>query len=146
MLLIVDLDRQVIIDTETQGMDMLVGPWVQLLNAADSVNSMAWGLAEKERVRDLLGEVDFHQIAEQLLYNPIELGGEERVGTILFYKIHGFTRFCEGLPPKELLKTSNKVLSITSDIVESRQRGVDKYNGDAVMALFGVRSMEIKIL
>ena len=57
MLLIVDLDRQVIIDTETQGMDMLVGPWVQLLNAADSVNSMARGLAEKERARDLLGEV-----------------------------------------------------------------------------------------
>jgi len=35
MLLIVDPDGQVIIDIETQGMDMLVGPWLQLLNAAD---------------------------------------------------------------------------------------------------------------
>jgi len=57
MLLIVDPDGQVIIDIETQGMDMLVGPWLQFLNAADSVNSMARGLAEKERVRDLLGGV-----------------------------------------------------------------------------------------
>jgi len=73
----------------------------------------------------------------QLLNNPIELGGEERVATILFSNIRGFTTFCKGLPPKELLKTSNKALSITSDIVESRQRGVDKYNGDAVTALFG---------
>ena len=73
----------------------------------------------------------------QLLNNPIELGGEERVATILFSNIRGFITFCAGLPQKELLKTSNKVLSITSDIVESRQRGVDKYNGDAVTALFG---------
>ena len=73
-------------------MYMLAGSWLQLLHAADSVNSMARGLAEKERVRDLLGEVDFHQIAEQLLYNPIELGGEERVGTILFYNIRALPR------------------------------------------------------
>lgn len=105
---------------------------------ADSVNSMARGLAEKERVRDLLGKVVSHQIAEQLLNNPIELGGEERVATILFSDIRGFTTFCEGLPPKEVLKALNIVLSTISDIVESHQGVVDKYNGDAVMALFGV--------
>ncbi len=105
---------------------------------ADSVNSMARGLAEKEKVRDLLGKVVSHQIAEQLLNNPIELGGEERVATILFSDIRGFTTFCEGLPPKEVLKALNTVLSTISDIVESNQGVVDKYNGDAVMALFGV--------
>ncbi|PCI80080.1 MAG: hypothetical protein COB20_03560 [SAR86 cluster bacterium] len=105
---------------------------------ADSVNSMARGLAEKEKVRDLLGKVVSHQIAEQLLNNPIELGGEERVATILFSDIRGFTTFCEGLPPKEVLKALNIVLSTISDIVESHQGVVDKYNGDAVMALFGV--------
>ncbi len=105
---------------------------------ADSVNSMARGLAEKEKVRDLLGKVVSHQIAEQLLNNPIELGGEERVATILFSDIRGFTTFCEGLPPKEVLTALNIVLSTISDIVESHQGVVDKYNGDAVMALFGV--------
>ena len=105
---------------------------------ADSVNSMARGLAEKEKVRDLLGKVVSHQIAEQLLNNPVELGGEERVATILFSDIRGFTTFCEGLPPKEVLQALNKVLSTISDIVEAHQGVVDKYNGDAVMALFGV--------
>jgi adenylate cyclase len=105
---------------------------------AESVNSMARGLAEKEKVRDLLGKVVSHQIAEQLLNNPVELGGEERVATILFSDIRGFTTFCEGLPPKEVLKALNKVLSTISDIIESHQGVVDKYNGDAVMALFGV--------
>lgn len=74
----------------------------------------------------------------QLLNNPIKLGGEERVATILFSDIRGFTTFCEGLPPKEVLKALNIVLSTISDIVESHQGVVDKYNGDAVMALFGV--------
>lgn len=70
--------------------------------------------------------------------NPVELGGEERVATILFSDIRGFTSFCEDLPPKEVLKALNGVLSTISDIVESHQGVVDKYSGDAVMALFGV--------
>ncbi|PCJ23186.1 MAG: hypothetical protein COA96_12480 [SAR86 cluster bacterium] len=105
---------------------------------ADSVNSMAKGLAEKEKVRDLLGKVVSHQIAEQLLNNPVELGGEERTATILFSDIRGFTSYCENLPPKQVLEALNSVLTTISDIVEKHQGVVDKYNGDAVMALFGV--------
>jgi len=104
---------------------------------ASSVNSMAKGLLEKEKVRDLLGKVVSHQIAEQLLNNPVELGGEERIVTILFSDIRGFTSFCEGLPPQVVLQELNKVLSLISNIIESHAGVVDKYNGDAVMALFG---------
>jgi hypothetical protein len=49
MLLIVDLDGQIIIDTETQGMDVLVGYWVQLLNAAD---------ADEERCAEMIIAID----------------------------------------------------------------------------------------
>jgi adenylate cyclase len=104
---------------------------------ADSVNSMAVGLAEKEKVRDLLGKVVSHEIAEQLLNNPVELGGEERIVTILFSDIRGFTSFCERLPPKQVLEELNKVLSTISNIIETHNGVVDKYQGDAVMALFG---------
>ena len=104
---------------------------------ATSVNSMARGLAEKEKVRELLGKVVSHQIAEQLLNNPVELGGEERIVTILFSDIRGFTSFCEGLPPQQVLQELNKMLSLISNIIEANAGVVDKYNGDAVMALFG---------
>lgn len=104
---------------------------------ARSVNAMARGLLEKEKVRDLLGKVVSHQIAEQLLNNPVELGGEERVVTILFSDIRGFTSYCEGLPPQQVLTELNRVLSLISNIVETHAGVVDKYNGDAVMALFG---------
>jgi adenylate cyclase len=109
----------------------------ELGELADSVNSMASGLAEKEKVRDLLGKVVSHQIAEELLSNPVELGGEERTATILFSDIRGFTSYCEDLPPQQVLGELNRVLSCISDIVEAHNGVVDKFQGDAVMALFG---------
>ncbi len=104
---------------------------------AAMVNSMAKGLIEKEKVRDLLGKVVSKQIAEQLLSHPIELGGEEKVVTVLFSDIRGFTTYCEGLPPKQVLEELNRVLSTISNIIESHSGVVDKFQGDAVMALFG---------
>lgn len=109
----------------------------ELGELAESVNTMATGLAEKEKVRDLLGKVVSQQIAEELLSNPVELGGEERVVTILFSDIRGFTSYCEGLPPKRVLEALNRVLSEISNIIESHRGVVDKFQGDAVMALFG---------
>ncbi len=109
----------------------------ELGDLAESVNSMAKGLAEKEKVRDLLGKVVSQQIAEELLNNPVELGGEERTATILFSDIRGFTTYCEGKSPQSVLEELNKVLSQISDIIERHQGVVDKFQGDAVMALFG---------
>ncbi len=109
----------------------------ELGQLAESVNSMAKGLAEKEKVRDLLGKVVSHQIAEELLNNPVELGGEEREVTILFSDIRGFTSYCEGKSPKDVLDALNRVLTAISDIIERHNGVVDKYQGDAVMALFG---------
>ncbi len=109
----------------------------ELGELAESVNSMAVGLAEKEKVRDLLGKVVSHEIAEELLSNPVELGGEERDVTILFSDIRGFTSYCENLPPSAVLEALNHVLSEISNIVEAHHGVVDKFQGDAVMALFG---------
>jgi len=109
----------------------------ELGELAESVNTMAAGLAEKEKVRDLLGKVVSPQIAEELLSNPVELGGEERVVTILFSDIRGFTSYCEGLSPKTVLEALNRVLSEISNIIETHHGVVDKFQGDAVMALFG---------
>lgn len=109
----------------------------ELGELAESVNNMASGLAEKEKVRDLLGKVVSQEIAEELLNNPVELGGEERVVTVLFSDIRGFTSYCEGLPPKEVLTALNEVLSSISNIIEAHSGVVDKFQGDAVMALFG---------
>ncbi|MCW9018571.1 MAG: HAMP domain-containing protein, partial [Kangiellaceae bacterium] len=104
---------------------------------ATSFNSMARGLQEKERVRNLLGKVVSTEIAEELLSKDIELGGEEKQATILFSDIRSFTSICEGYSAKQILSMLNVYLTAMSEAIEVNKGVIDKYIGDAIMALFG---------
>jgi len=104
---------------------------------AGSVNNMARGLAEKEKVRDLLGKVVSPEIAEELLSKTIALGGEEKIVTVLFSDIKGFTSLCESMAPEAVLTLLNRYLSEITEVIEANRGVVDKYTGDSVMALFG---------
>ena len=104
---------------------------------ATAFNSMASGLAEKERVRELLGKVVSPAIANELLQRPPELGGEEREVTVLFTDVRGFTTLCEGREPQQVLALLNEYFSVLTTVIEQHGGVVDKYIGDAVMALFG---------
>ena len=109
----------------------------ELGELADAFNDMAHGLAERDRVRNLLGLVVSPQIADQLLSQEIQLGGEEREVTVMFADCRGYTTMSENLPPTEVLARLNEMLTVLTDVIERHGGVVDKYIGDAVMALFG---------
>ena len=104
---------------------------------ATSFNHMSAGLAERDQVRDLLGKVVSPAVAAELLRKAVTLGGEEREVTVLFSDVRSFTTMCEALPPQEVLGTLNRYFTRMSAIVEAHGGVVDKYVGDAMMALFG---------
>ncbi|MDP1579629.1 MAG: adenylate/guanylate cyclase domain-containing protein [Candidatus Didemnitutus sp.] len=104
---------------------------------AHAFNHMTTGLAERDRVRDLLGKVVSPEIATQLLQSDLQLGGEVREVTVLFSDLRDFTALSEKLPPTELLALLNRYLDRMSAVVEKHHGVIDKYIGDAVMALFG---------
>ncbi len=64
------------------------------------------------------------------------LGGQERVITVLFADVRGFTSFSEHLEPEYLMEIINKYMSISSDAINLFEGVVDKYMGDAVTGLF----------
>ncbi len=66
----------------------------------------------------------------------LKLGGEKRRCTFLFTDVRGFTALSETLPPEEVTNIMNKALTIQSDTVKKYQGMVDKYIGDAMMAIF----------
>ena len=109
----------------------------ELGQLADSFNTMTAGLADRDRVRDLLGKVVSPEIAAQLLRSDVMLGGEEREVTILFSDIRNFTALSERLAPAAVLTLLNRYLDHMSRIVEQHGGVIDKYIGDAIMALFG---------
>ena len=104
---------------------------------ATAFDNMSRGLAERDRMRDLLGKVASPAVAEQLLKQKIELGGEERNVTVMFTDIRNFTELCETLTPHQSLRLLNRYLARISGVIEKYEGVVDKYTGDGVMALFG---------
>ncbi|MCY7388273.1 MAG: HAMP domain-containing protein [Burkholderiales bacterium] len=104
---------------------------------ATAFNNMSKGLTERDQVRDILGKVASHEVAEQLLKQNIELGGEERDVTVLFTDIRNFTALCENHPPALTIGLLNRYLTAINAIVDEYEGVIDKYTGDGVMALFG---------
>jgi adenylate cyclase len=78
-------------------------------------------------------------IVDQMLNNPglLKLGGEERVLTILFSDIAGFTTISESMKPTELVPFLNEYLSEMTDIIINENGTIDKYIGDAILAEYG---------
>ncbi len=101
-------------------------------------NQMVQGLSEKERIRGVMNKVVSTEIADEILKSELQLGGEERTATILFSDIRGFTTLSEGLNPVELLDLLNAYFTKVSGCIDAHRGNIDKYLGDAIMALFGV--------
>ena len=109
----------------------------ELGDLASAFNGMAVGLQERDKVRDLLGKSVSPEVARELMRSEIELGGEIRNVTILFSDLRDFTAHSETQLPQELVKELNAYLTEVTGAVEAAGGIVDKYIGDAVMAVFG---------
>jgi adenylate cyclase len=79
------------------------------------------------------------KVVDTLLGSPetLKLGGEERVMSVLFSDLAGFTTISEKMTPGELVHLLNQYLTEMTDIVLAEGGIIDKYEGDAIMAEFG---------
>jgi class 3 adenylate cyclase len=68
---------------------------------------------------------------------PPALGGETRDVTVFFSDLAGFSSISEALAPPDLVKFMNEYLSAMTDIIQEHGGFVDKYIGDAIVAVFG---------
>ena len=97
---------------------------------------------EQYKLRQLIKKQFEHYLdpaqVKRLQKDPdlLKLGGEKRRCTFLFTDVRGFTALSEILPPEEVTLLMNKVLTIQADTVKYYGGMVDKYIGDAMMAIF----------
>jgi len=80
-----------------------------------------------------------HAVIDRMIEEgrPPALGGEQREVTVLFSDIAGFTKVSERLGPGELVAALNEYFAAMTSIVEGHGGFVDKFVGDAVVAVFG---------
>jgi adenylate cyclase len=96
---------------------------------------------ERER-KKIKGAFSFYvskSVMNEMLQNPdrLKLGGDKRDMTVLFSDIRGFTSISEGMSPEELVALLNEYLTVMTDIVFKYEGTLDKYIGDAIMAIYG---------
>jgi len=77
-------------------------------------------------------------VIEKLMENPdqLKLGGEEKVLSIFFSDIQGFTSISEKLSPAQLTGLLNEYLTAMTDIIYQTGGTIDKYEGDAIIAFW----------
>jgi adenylate cyclase len=79
------------------------------------------------------------KVAERLLKHrgSLRLGGERSEVTILNWDIRGFTRLTENMEPDEVVEMLNDYFAVLVPIIFSHQGTIDKFIGDAILAVFG---------
>lgn len=95
---------------------------------------------EKQRITGMFQHYVPRNVVEHLVNNPdaITLRGERRVLTALFTDIEGFTHISEECDPEVLVCLLREYLTVMTEVVIHNGGIIDKYEGDALVAEFGI--------
>ena len=100
-------------------------------------NDMVRDLSERQRLRDLFGRYVGEDVARRALERGTELGGQERDVAVLFVDLVGSTQLAATRPPAEVVHLLNEFFRVAVDTVGRHGGFVNKFQGDAALAIFG---------
>ncbi len=93
----------------------------------------------KGRIKGMFGSYVSADLVEQMVESGEEpsLGGEEQRITAFFSDVQSFSAFSEKLTPTGLVDLMNEYLTAMTDILQEEKGTLDKYIGDAIVAMYG---------
>lgn len=96
-------------------------------------------VSEKLKIKNAFQHYVTASVVNEILKNPqkLHLHGEIRELTIFFSDIEGFTSMSEGMSPLDVVAILNEYLTEMTDVIFKFDGLLDKYEGDAIMAIFG---------
>lgn len=103
-------------------------------------NQMVAGLREREHLRDLFGRhvgQDVARAAAEMPGGGVELGGQAREASVLFVDLVGSTAYAAEHSAEEVVAVLNRFFGVVVDEVDRHGGLVNKFIGDAVLAIFG---------
>jgi len=100
-------------------------------------NDMVRDLAERQRLRDLFGRYVGEDVARRALERGTELGGQERDVAVLFVDLVGSTQLAATIAAADVVSLLNEFFRVVVDTVNRHGGFVNKFQGDAALAIFG---------
>lgn len=103
-----------------------------------SFNEMADGLKQKEFIRESFGRYVAPTVLDMILANKETwFKGKKIRVTVLFADIRGFTSLSERTSPENVISMLNEYFTVMTEIIQKHNGHIDKFIGDAIMAVFG---------
>jgi len=103
----------------------------------DSFINMTGGLKQRQRLMSSFSKFTNRVIAEKAANGELTVGGESLNATVFFSDIRSFTAMSEKMTPEEVVEFLNDYFTRMVDCVNKTNGIVDKFIGDAVMAVWG---------
>ncbi len=96
-------------------------------------------ISDEKRLKSTMYRYMTQELAEQLLENPdaAKMGGDRKEVSVLFSDIRSYTTLTETLAAEEVVEMLNQYFETMVDAVFTHKGTLDKYIGDAIMAVFG---------
>ncbi|MGZ3780829.1 MAG: adenylate/guanylate cyclase domain-containing protein [Pseudobdellovibrionaceae bacterium] len=104
---------------------------------ATAFDGMTEGLKERDKVKNLFSKFHGSSVAEDLINKDIGVGGQSKEVVVFFSDIRGFTAFSEKRSPEEVVEMLNEYFGVMVKIINANGGVVDKFIGDAIMAVWG---------
>ncbi len=103
------------------------------------LDKMAAGLGEREFIRATFGRFVSEDVARQVLSSREggRLGGEERIVTVMFTDLAGYSNLSEKMAPGEVVQMLNTYFGLMGEIIEQHHGCVIEFVGDGMFCVFG---------
>lgn len=135
------IDAMADVEKGNIGRTIDVYEWSEIGRLQTGFNRMVAGLAERDRLRDLFGRHVGEEVARRAVEQGVDANdsssGDERGVAILFIDLVGSTRLATEREPHEVADVLNDFFRIVVAHVDERHGLVNKFQGDAALAVFG---------
>lgn len=107
---------------------------------AQSFNKMVENIEKDRLIKEAFGRYIPAEITQSIIKNPSKtwLKGEHRLVSVLFADIRDFTKLTLSEPPEKIVGLLNNFFTLATPIISDHGGFVDKFMGDAIMAVFGI--------
>jgi class 3 adenylate cyclase/PAS domain-containing protein len=103
-------------------------------------NQVQSAVEDRRVIKDMFSAYLSREVVQDLLDKPelIKMGGDEKIATVFFADIRGYTSFSEGKNPKYIVDVLNAYFGEAVEIVIKYGGYIDKFIGDCIMGVWGV--------